>query len=63
MRIPKRWSFDCDAVTLTRQGDSLIIRPGKDDWSELDDLAAELDGAFVCRQAEDLKADKPAQFE
>jgi antitoxin VapB len=63
VRIPKRWSFDDDAVTMTRQGDALIIRPKKDDWSELEDLASEFDGDFMLRDAEMLEADPPVKFE
>jgi antitoxin VapB len=63
VRIPKRWSFDCDAVTMTRHGDSLIIRPKKDDWSELEDLAAEFGGDFTLQEVEALEADAPVRFE
>ena len=56
IRIPKRWSFDCDAVTMIRKGDTLIIRPQKDDWSELEDLAAEFDGDFMPEGIEALEA-------
>jgi antitoxin VapB len=63
VRIPKRWSFDGDAVTMIRQGDSLVIRPQKDDWSELEDLAAEFDCDFMQQEAEPLEADPPVRFE
>jgi antitoxin VapB len=63
VRIPKRWSFDCDAVTMTRQGDSLIIRPKKDDWSELEDLASEFDGDFMLHETKTLEADESVRFE
>ncbi|HAZ00455.1 MAG TPA: AbrB/MazE/SpoVT family DNA-binding domain-containing protein [Opitutae bacterium] len=63
VRIPKRWSFDCDAVTMTRQGDCLIIRPSKNDWSELEDLASEFGGDFMLQEAETLEADESVQFE
>ena len=56
IRIPKRWSFDCDAVTMIRKSDTLIIRPQKDDWSELEDLAAEFDGDFMPEGIEALEA-------
>lgn len=63
VRIPKRWSFDCDAVTMTRQGDTLVIRPKKDDWSELEDLASEFGADFMLRETEPLEADDPVKFE
>ena len=63
VRIPKQWSFDCDAVTMIRQGDTLVIRPKKDDWSELEDLASEFDSDFMSHGAERLEADSPVQFE
>lgn len=63
VRIPKRWSFDCDAVTMTRQGDTLVIRPKKDDWSELEDLASEFGADFMLRETELLEADDPVKFE
>lgn len=63
VRIPKRWSFENDAVTMIRQGDSLIIRPQKDDWSELEDLAAEFDHDFMAQESTDLEADPPVRFE
>jgi len=63
VRIPKRWSFDCEAVTLTRHGDSLVIRPKKDDWSELEDIASEFDSDFMLDGAESLNADEAAKFE
>lgn len=63
VRIPKRWSFDCEAVTMNRQGDTLVIRPKKDDWSELEDLASEFDCDFMPHGSERLKADNAVQFE
>ena len=63
VRIPKRWSFDCESVTLIRRGDELVIRPKKDDWSELEDLASEFDPDFMADDGEDLIADKPVHFE
>lgn len=63
VRIPKSWSFDCETVTLIRRGDELIIRPQKDDWSELEDLASEFDPDFMAGANEDLTADKPVRFE
>ena len=63
IRIPKRWSFEGTTVTIMRQGDALIIRPKKDDWSELEDLAAEFDSDFMAEGTEGLEADEPASFE
>lgn len=63
IRIPKRWSFDCDAVTMIRQGDALVIRPKKDDWSELEDLASEFSSDFMSEGVEALEADKSVKFE
>jgi antitoxin VapB len=63
VRIPKRWSFDSDAVTMTRQGDCLIIRPKTDDWSELEALAAEFDRDVMLQEAKHLEADPPVRFE
>lgn len=63
VRIPKRWSFDCEAVTMTRHGDSLVIRPKKDDWSELEDLASEFDSDFMLHESESLAADDAVRFE
>ncbi|NBB78171.1 MAG: AbrB/MazE/SpoVT family DNA-binding domain-containing protein [Verrucomicrobia bacterium] len=63
VRIPKRWSFDCEAVTMTRRGDSLVIRPKKDDWSELEDLASEFDDDFMRHEVRDLHADDAVRFE
>ena len=63
IRIPKRWSFESDAVTLIRQGDSLIIRPKKDDWSELEDLAAAFERDFMREEVQPLTPDPPVKFE
>lgn len=63
IRIPKRWSFECEAVTMIRKGDSLVIRPKKDDWSELEDLATEFDGDFMPEAIETLEADESVTFE
>jgi antitoxin VapB len=63
VRIPKRWSFDCEAVTMTRQGDSLVIRPKKDDWSELEDLAAEFESDFMVDGTGRLVPDDAVRFE
>ena len=48
---------------MTRQGDCLIIRPSKNDWSELEDLASEFGGDFMLQEAETLEADESVQFE
>ena len=48
---------------MTRQGDTLVIRPQKDDWSELEDLAAEFDSDFMAHDIVPLEADKAVQFE
>ena len=63
IRIPKRWSFDSDVVTMIRQGDSLIIRPQKDDWSELEDLAAAFDSDFMREEVQTLNPDPSVKFE
>ncbi|MFP4166040.1 MAG: antitoxin [Opitutales bacterium] len=63
VRIPKRWSFDCEAVTMTRHGDTLVIRPKKDDWSELEDLASEFDDDFMRHEVRDFEADDAVRFE
>ena len=63
VRIPKRWSFESDTVTMIRQGDSLIIRPQKDDWSELEDLAAEFDRDFMREDVPSLIPDPSVKFE
>ena len=62
-KLFKKWSFDCESVTLIRRGDELVIRPKKDDWSELEDLASEFDPDFMAGADEDLIADKPVHFE
>lgn len=63
VRIPRRWAFEGDTVTMIRQGDALIIRPKKDDWSEVEDLAAEFDSDFMAGGTEDPEADESVNFE
>ena len=48
---------------MTRQNDTLVIRPKKDDWSELEDLATEFGSDFMADGTAPLEADDGVQFE
>lgn len=63
IRIPKKWSFDCDEVMIIRRGDELIVRPGQDDWAELQKLAADFSPDFMASRPKDLMPDEVVRFE
>lgn len=62
VRIPKRWSFPCEEVTIIRRGDELVIRPGRNDWAELEDLCDDFSPEFMNHLPKDLAADEAIRF-
>lgn len=62
VRIPKRWSFACEEVTIFRRGDELVIRPGGNDWEELEALCEDFSPEFMEQDPEDLAPDKPIRL-
>lgn len=62
VRIPKRWSFECEEVVMLRRGEELILRPKKDDWVELEALADDFDADFMPGGSEDLPIDEAINF-
>ncbi len=37
VRLPKDCRFDCDVVYVRKQGDGILITPGKPDWDDFFD--------------------------
>ena len=47
VRLPKDFRFDCDEVFVRRQGDDIILSPGKRTWDDFFDQESAFDKEFM----------------